>query len=75
MKANEAKLLDLLGPVSQFLIPIYQCTYSWTLKKCQQLWAHILCAGATNEIGVHFIGSVVHINEGLGNLAVQAVLG
>jgi hypothetical protein len=37
--------------------------------------AHILCAGATNEIGVHFIGSVVHINEGLGNLAVQAVLG
>ena len=28
--------------------------------------------GTTKEIGVHFIGSVVHINAGLGNLAVQA---
>jgi hypothetical protein len=28
--------------------------------------------GTTEEIGVHFIGSVVHIDEGLGNLAVQA---
>ena len=72
MKASEAKLLQILGAVSQFIIPIYQRTYSWTLKECQQLWADILRAGATDEIGVHFIGSVVHIDEGLGNLAVQA---
>lgn len=38
-------------------------------KECQQLWADILRAGSTDEIGVHFIGSVVHIDEGLGNLA------
>jgi uncharacterized protein with ParB-like and HNH nuclease domain/predicted transport protein len=31
-----------------------------------------LRTGVTDEIGVHFIGSVVHIDEGLGNLAVQA---
>lgn len=72
MKATEAKLLQILGAVSQFIIPIYQRTYSWTLKECQQLWADILRAGSTDEIGVHFIGSVVHIDEGLGNLAVQA---
>jgi uncharacterized protein with ParB-like and HNH nuclease domain len=72
MKATEAKLLQILGAVSQFIIPIDQRTYSWTLKECQQLWADILRAGATDEIGVHFIGSVVHIDEGLGNLAVQA---
>jgi uncharacterized protein with ParB-like and HNH nuclease domain/predicted transport protein len=72
MKATEAKLLQILGAVSQFIIPIYQRTYSWTLKECQQLWADILRAGSTEEIGVHFIGSVVHIDEGLGNLAVQA---
>jgi uncharacterized protein with ParB-like and HNH nuclease domain/predicted transport protein len=72
MKATEAKLLQILGAVSQFIIPIYQRTYSWTLKECQQLWADILRAGATEQIGVHFIGSVVHIDEGLGNLAVQA---
>ena len=72
MKATEAKLLQILGAVSQFIIPIYQRTYSWTLKECQQLWADILRAGATEEIGVHFIGSVVHVDEGLGSIAVQA---
>ena len=72
MKATEAKLLQILGAVSQFIIPIYQRTYSWTLKECQQLWADILRAGATDEIGVHCIGSVLPIDEGLGNLAVQA---
>jgi uncharacterized protein with ParB-like and HNH nuclease domain len=66
MKATEAKLIDILRNVSQFIIPIYQRTYSWTLKECQQLWADLLRAGATEEIGVHFIGSVVHIDEGLG---------
>jgi uncharacterized protein with ParB-like and HNH nuclease domain/predicted transport protein len=72
MKATEAKLLQILGAVSQFIIPIYQRTYSWTQKECAQLWADILRTGITDEIGVHFIGSVVHIDEGLGNLAVQA---
>jgi uncharacterized protein with ParB-like and HNH nuclease domain len=72
MKATEAKLLQILSSVSQFIIPIDQRTYSWTLKECQQLWADIHHAGFTDEIGVHFIGSVVHIDEGLGNLPVQA---
>jgi len=72
VKATEAKLLQILGAVSQFIIPIYQRTYSWTPKECAQLWADILRTGVTDEIGVHFIGSVVHIDEGLGNLAVQA---
>ena len=40
MKATEAKLLQVLGNVSQFIIPIYQRTYSWTPKECQQLWAY-----------------------------------
>ena len=25
---------------SQFIGPIYQRTYSWTLSECQQLWAY-----------------------------------
>jgi uncharacterized protein with ParB-like and HNH nuclease domain len=72
VKATEAKLLQILGAVSQFIIPIDQRTYSWTLKECQQLWADILRAGVTDEIGVHFIGSVVHIDEGPGDHAMQA---
>ena len=66
MKATQAKLLGILRNASQFIIPINQRTYSWTLKECQQLWADILRAGSSEEIGVHFIGSVVHIDEGLG---------
>jgi uncharacterized protein with ParB-like and HNH nuclease domain len=72
MKATEAKLLEILRNVSQFIIPIYQRTYSWTQKECEQLWADILRAGSSDAIGVHFIGSVVHIDDGLGNIAVQA---
>jgi uncharacterized protein with ParB-like and HNH nuclease domain len=72
MKAIEAKPLQILGAFSQFIIPMDQRTYSWTLKECQQLWSDILRAGVTEKIGVHFIGSVVPIDEGLGSLAVQA---
>ncbi len=72
MKATEAKLLEILRNVSQFIIPIYQRTYSWTQKECQQLLADIVRTGSSDNIGVHFIGSVVHIDDGLGNIAVQA---
>jgi len=33
MKATEAKLLDFLRKSPQFVIPIYQRTYSWTRKR------------------------------------------
>ncbi len=72
MKATEANLLEILRNVSQFIIPIYQRTYSWTQKEFEQLWADIIRAGSTDEMGAHFIGSVVHIDDGLGNIAVQA---
>ena len=74
MKATDAKLLQILSAVSQFIIPINQHTFSWTLKECQQLWADSLRAGSTEEIGVHFIGSVVNVDEGLDNIIVQSVL-
>lgn len=32
MKATETKLLDFLRKLAQFIIPIYQRTYSWTEK-------------------------------------------
>lgn len=45
MKATEAKLLQVLGNVSQFIIPIYRCTFAWRLSECQQLcaYAHRVC--------------------------------
>jgi uncharacterized protein with ParB-like and HNH nuclease domain len=49
MKVIRAKLLQILSAVSQFIIPIDQRTYSWTLKERQQLWADILRAGSSNS--------------------------
>ena len=65
MKAVEASLLNLLGKSSQFVIPIYQRTYSWTKGECAQLWSDILRAGTTDTQNAHFTGSVVHVEKGL----------
>ena len=37
MKATEAKLLEFFKKSPQFVIPIYQRTYSWGERECRQL--------------------------------------
>jgi uncharacterized protein with ParB-like and HNH nuclease domain/predicted transport protein len=74
MKATEAKLLAFLQKSPQFIIPIYQRTYSWTDKQCRQLWDDILRAGSTDAVAVHFIGSIVYVEQGLGTVTHQAPL-
>lgn len=65
MKATEAQLLDILENSHQFVIPIYQRTYSWTEKECRQLWDDILRTGSNDDISAHFIGSIVYITKDL----------
>ena len=74
MKATEAKLLSFLQKSPQFIIPIYQRTYSWTQKQCQQLWDDVLRAGTSDAISVHFIGSIVYVEQGLSQVTHQAPL-
>ena len=74
MKATEAKLLSFLQKSPQFIIPIYQRTYSWTDKQCRQLWDDILRAGSSDTIAVHFIGSIVYVEQGLSQVTHQAPL-
>lgn len=69
MKASEAKLLAFLEKSPQFIIPIYQRTYSWTEKECRQLWQDILRAGNDDSVRGHFLGSVVYIEEGLNQVS------
>lgn len=64
MKAVESNLLTFLQASPQFVIPIYQRTYSWTIKECQQLWDDVMRAGKDDKVSAHFIGSVVYIQEG-----------
>jgi uncharacterized protein with ParB-like and HNH nuclease domain len=68
MKATEAKLLDFLKKSPQFVIPIYQRTYSWTDKECRQLWDDIVRTGSDDRISVHFIGSIVYIDKADSNV-------
>lgn len=63
MKATEAKFLDFLKKSPQFVIPIYQRTYSWTDKECRQLWDDIIRTGKDDNISVHFVGSIVYIEK------------
>ena len=65
MKATETNLLSFLQGTRQFIIPIYQRTYSWTQPECQQLWNDIVRASADEAISAHFIGSVVYVERGL----------
>jgi uncharacterized protein with ParB-like and HNH nuclease domain/predicted transport protein len=74
VKATEAKLLSFLQKSPQFIIPIYQRTYSWTDKQCRQLWDDILRAGSSDTITVHFIGSIVYVEQGLSQITHQAPL-
>ncbi len=74
MKATEAKFLEFLKKSPQFVIPIYQRTYSWAERECRQLWDDILRTGNNDAIAAHFVGSIVYIEKGLYQVSSQSPL-
>jgi len=74
VKATEAKLLEFLKKSPQFIIPIYQRTYSWTERECRKLWDDILRTGLNDAISAHFVGSIVYIEKGLYQVTSQSPL-
>jgi uncharacterized protein with ParB-like and HNH nuclease domain len=74
MKATEAKFLEFIKKSPQFVIPIYQRTYSWTEKECRQLWDDIVRTGSDDAISAHFVGSIVYIEKGLYQVSSQSPL-
>lgn len=74
MKAAESNLLEFISKSPQFVIPIYQRTYSWTKNECSQLWEDILRAGENDKIKAHFIGAIVYIQNGLYSVTAQSSL-
>lgn len=65
MKAVETKLLKFLQKTEQFIIPLYQRQYKWTLKQCTQLWEDIVRVAGNDKIPTHFIGSIMYIDMGI----------
>ena len=74
MKATEAKFIEFLKKSPQFVIPIYQRTYSWTERECRQLWDDVLRTGSDAAISAHFVGSIVYIEQGLYQVSSQSEL-
>jgi len=74
MKAVEANLLAFLRKSPQFVIPIYQRTYSWSEKECRQLWDDILRTGRNDAVSAHFVGSIVYVEKGLYSVSGQSPL-
>lgn len=59
MKASETSLQKIIEGTTQYVVPLYQRTYSWDQKEWGVLWNDIaeLCDGDTAR--KHFIGSIV----------------
>lgn len=74
MKATEAKFLDFLKKSPQFIVPIYQRTYSWTERQCRQLWDDIMRAGSRKDVAAHFVGSIVYIEKSIYQVTSQSPL-
>ncbi len=74
MKATEARFLEFIKKSPQFVIPIYQRTYSWGERECRQLWDDIVRTGENDEITAHFVGSIVYIEKGLYQVTSQSPL-
>src|SRR6185295_15773480 len=72
MQAKETKLQDIIEGTKQYVIPLFQRTYSWTTKEWEIIWKDLieLCEGETPR--THFIGSIVNmptvsVPEGVAN--------
>jgi uncharacterized protein with ParB-like and HNH nuclease domain/predicted transport protein len=65
MKATSANFLSLIKGPKQFVIPIYQRTYSWQIQQCNKLLYDILRISKDPSVPGHFIGSVVYFQESI----------
>lgn len=63
MKASSANLLTVIKGPKQFVIPIYQRTYSWQLAQCDQLLKDIIRISKNDNLQGHFLGSIVYFQE------------
>lgn len=65
MKASSANLLSVIKGPKQFVIPIYQRTYSWQITQCEKLLKDIIRISKDPSVPGHFIGSIVYFQEGI----------
>ncbi len=62
MNAFKSNIYKYLGGTCQYLIPLYQRTYSWEREQCARLWSDIVHLHKTHREG-HFVDAIVRIDE------------
>jgi uncharacterized protein with ParB-like and HNH nuclease domain len=61
MQAKETKLQDIIEGTKQYVIPLFQRTYSWTPKEWEVLWKDLVELCEAESPRTHFIGSIVNM--------------
>ncbi len=61
MQAKETKLQDIIEGTKQYVIPLFQRTYSWTSKEWEVLWKDLVELSEMENPRTHFIGSIVNM--------------
>lgn len=61
MQAKETKLQDIIEGTKQYIIPLFQRTYSWTVKEWEILWKDLIELCEAENPRSHFIGSIVNM--------------
>src|SRR3989304_6437858 len=59
MKASETRLQPIIEGTKQYVVPLFQRSYSWTKKEWEILWDDIIELSETGDCRSHFIGSIV----------------
>lgn len=74
MKANETNLQDIIEGSKQYIIPMFQRTYSWEQKQWHTLWEDLMELVEDSVYDTHFIGSIVSIPVNANPTGVQQFL-
>lgn len=58
MNAFKSNIYKYLGGTCQYMIPLYQRTYSWEKEQCARLWSDIVNLHAYG-LGFHYSGRCI----------------
>ena len=65
MQAINRQFTEIINGNKQFIIPVFQRDYSWTIEQCDQMWADIMDTRSGDD-GGHFLGSFVYVEGSAG---------
>jgi len=61
MQAKETKLQDIIEGTKQYILPLFQRSYSWDKKEWDILWEDLCELSELENPRSHFIGSIVNM--------------